>query len=105
MQIAALFLGMTIGRGSAVVGAACGAAAARPVHGLARLETLLQDVRVRGLDLLVILLLRLHNVESEPLVEVDGGVVVDLDVQEDGVKVAVLLYNVHHVIEHCRADA
>ena len=50
------------------------------------------------------LLLGLDDVETEPLVELDGRVVVDLHVQQHGVKVAVLLHDLHHVVQHLRAD-
>ena len=55
---------------------------------------------VRGLDPLVVLLLRLDDVEAGLLVEVDGTLVVHLDVEEDGVDVAVLFDDAHNVVEH-----
>ena len=51
------------------------------------------------------LLLRLDDVKAGPLVELDGRVVVDLHVQQHRVEVAVLLDDVHHVLQHLRADA
>ena len=50
------------------------------------------------------LLLGLDDVETEPLVELDGRVVIDLHVQQYGVKVAVLFHDLHHVVQHLRAD-
>lgn len=43
-------------------------------------QSLLEDVRVRGLYPLVVVLFRLHNLEAKLGVELDGTLVVHLDV-------------------------
>ena len=64
----------------------------------------LQDVGICRLNPLVVLLFRLHDVKAELLVELDSALVVDLDVEEDGGVVAVLLDDVEHVLQHLGAD-
>lgn len=47
-------------------------------HFRAPFEVLLQDVRIGGLDSLVVILFKIHDLEPELLVELDGAFVVHL---------------------------
>uniref|UniRef100_A0A6B0U4V6 Putative secreted protein n=1 Tax=Ixodes ricinus TaxID=34613 RepID=A0A6B0U4V6_IXORI len=54
-------------------------------------QSLLEDVRVRGLYPLVVVLFRLHNLEAKLGVELDGTLVVHLDVQKYAVEISIFL--------------
>lgn len=51
-------------------------------HFWPRLKILLEDVGVCGLDSLVVILFKVHDLEAELLVKLDGAFVVHLDVSK-----------------------
>ena len=54
---------------------------------------------------LVILLFRLDNIETKLFVELDGRLVVNLDMQKDGGEIAVILHNIEDMLQHLCADS
>ncbi len=63
-------------------------------------------MRIWRLNALVVVLSRLENFKAKLLIKLDGVLVVDLNVKEDTVKVAVLGGDVvEHVFDHFSADS
>lgn len=67
---------------------------------------------IRWIDTLVVVFARLHNLEAEPLVELDRILVVHLHVQEDADKLLIVLaflvfaFDIsEHVLDHLGANA
>jgi len=67
-------------------------------------QRLLQNVRVRRIDSLIVLGFCLDDFESELPVELDGTFVADLHVKVHTIELPVLLADLQHVLQHLRPE-
>ena len=51
------------------------------------------------------MLFRLDDIETKLFVELDGRLVVNLDMQKDGGEIAVILHNIEDMLQHLCADS